>query len=168
MKKLAIALIVLMGLGVGSVAFADPLLLPGTPIPDMVFNIDLLEFCSWTGLPSNDPPLVGLGAFAVQEGWLVLYYQGIKTDVVHFYNDTGRAYAKLWADEMCPTLPTGAYVFEAPDDNYPVVYHAGLATYQIFTNPDHYQVPTPIPPAVILFGSGLLGLVGWRRILGRG
>ena len=45
MKKLAIALIVLMGLGVGSVALADPLLLPGTPIPDMLFSIDLTEFC---------------------------------------------------------------------------------------------------------------------------
>ena len=44
MKKLAIALIVLMGLGVGSVALADPLL-PGTLTPDTAYSKDLLEFC---------------------------------------------------------------------------------------------------------------------------
>ena len=98
---------------------------------------------------------------------MVLYYHGVKDDVIHFYNDTGRAYAKLWSDEMVPTIPIGANLFEMQDDNYPTVYHAGLATYQIFSDPAN-PAPTPVPPAVILLGSGLLGLVGWRRILGRG
>ncbi len=100
---------------------------------------------------------------------MVLYKNGVKDDMVHFYNDTGRAYAKLWSDEMVFNPPIGANVFEMQDDTYPAVYHAGLATYSIYSDPGNpAPTPTPVPPAVILLGSGLLGLVGWRRILGLG
>jgi hypothetical protein len=109
--------------------------------------------------------VVDLGFYTVQEGWLKLYHGSRLDEVVQFYNQNGFGYAKLWSDDKIP--------FMIPGDSDPNVavgyettgiylYSAGWTTYMIHNN-DDFDDPVPIPGSLLLAGTGLLGLLAWRR-----
>jgi hypothetical protein len=102
--------------------------------------------------------------------WVMMTYSNA---TVHFAFASGNppslAALNIPAGASYPTIPIlenesiGTYIYW---ENYPEL--GGVGGLNFFIVSDH-DVPTvPLPPSLVLFGSGLLGLVGigWRRRTG--
>jgi hypothetical protein len=89
------------------------------------------------------------------------------SDFVWFFEDGGQQYAQLFSDpftrdevdRFMSITPFNDVVETAP----PTVYFAAPNTYYIYSDAPE---PIPVPPSMILLGSGLLGLITFRRFHG--
>jgi hypothetical protein len=79
----------------------------------------------------------------------------------------------IYSDNVILALPTGPTLFTFDWSGIDTVrftptggtsyYATGDGTHLVFDNITVQTSAVPLPPSVLLLGSGLLGLVGWRR-----
>ncbi|MFA5183660.1 MAG: hypothetical protein WC405_20315 [Syntrophales bacterium] len=150
------------------------------PVSALAFTIDLYETVdnTATGIPSLMGPIVTLPD-TVFSGTLFIWEgqsgdRRVLSNMLFFYADITKAtgnHVQLFSDDPfrpfpdpLAGLPAGE-VFEGDFSILPILFFAGPNTYHIWTDllPGTFGNAVPLPPGALLLGSGLLGLVGWRR-----
>ena len=116
-------------------------------------NINGLFFDGQANRDGTRTPLKSVSAGTTNSGWLGMYYNGIlgAGGVVDLWYDSGAGWTLL--DSWAPNFSAAPYFSIYGLDQY-----GSSLSFQV----NQVQV-VPLPPSVLLLGSGLLGLAGWRR-----
>jgi|GEM_PF-3055187 len=141
--------------GVGTVPDAIGQTIPTTPGASYYFSF-------WMYSPNLTP------GYYVNPGSFAAYFGGVPA------SGYGIEGTPVWS--VNGTLPSGAPEPEWTDYTFIVTAtgsstYIGFASYAVTGTTQVYGMavadvsvdPVPVPPALLLMGSGLLGLVGWRR-----
>jgi hypothetical protein len=117
-------------------------------------NISGLFFDGQANRDGTRTSLKSVSAGTANSGWLGIYYNGIlgAGGVVDLWYDSGAGWTMI--DSWAPNFSAAPYFsISGLDQN-------GLS---LSFRVNQVQV-VPLPPSVLLLGSSLLGLVGWRRL----
>jgi hypothetical protein len=177
MRRLIVPLVCVTFLLLAVPGFANDL--PGSS--DIgAFTFDLYESVDGTptGAFSETGPILTLpenvvaGTIRVWEG--PSGDQSVLSDKVFIYPLQGSTVGntiQLFSDDPSRPFPedlaglSTADVYEGDFTTLPIIYTGvpGPNIYQIWSDLPSDEFDVPLPPSLILLGSGLLSLVGWRR-----
>lgn len=84
---------------------------------------------------------------------------------IWFENDHGTRHSSLFFDIAgTGTLPSAPFMSRAWDRMLPDIHYTIIGTVRRSALPQGTSTPVPLPAAILLFGSGCLGLLALRRV----
>ncbi len=120
------------------------------------FAVDRNKAALWISATGNAPKSVSNGFNILANGFDSTVHNLLASNV---NGVTGASLTSLTGNTRAQVSQTLYYINDANADGTSGIGKATIIT----SNSDAVVMPTPIPPAFLLLGSGLLGMIGLRR-----